>query len=109
MTNSSVQWLADGTGRPPSVRWSFVLDAPLQMMDLSSEAGTLLAADQSGGMYLLDRMGKILSMTHGFQEIRNLAFTLSKNTQIPRLATPDCPQQVVAGQIGRPVQRFASC
>ena len=56
------------------MRWSFVLDAPLQVMDLSAEAGTLLVADQSGGMYLLDRAGKILSVTRGFQEIRNLAW-----------------------------------
>lgn len=74
MSSPSLKWLSDGTGRPPSMRWSFVLDAPLQVMDLSAEAGTLLVADQSGGMYLLDRSGKIVSMTRGFQEIRNLAW-----------------------------------
>lgn len=74
MNSSSLNWLSEGTGRPPRMRWSFVLDAPLQVMDLSAEAGTLLAADQSGGMYLLDRSGKIVSMTRGFQEIRNLAW-----------------------------------
>lgn len=74
MTASSLQWLADGMGRPPLMRWSFVLDAPLQTMDLSAETGSLLVADQSGGMYLLDRLGKIVSVTRGFQEIRNLAW-----------------------------------
>ncbi|MBD3672353.1 MAG: hypothetical protein HUJ26_02400 [Planctomycetaceae bacterium] len=75
MNSPSLQWLGDGPGRPPQIRWSFVLDAPLQSMAISGEAGTLLAADQSGGLYLFDRQGKILSVTRGFQEIRSLAFS----------------------------------
>lgn len=75
MNSPALQWLGEGPGRPPQIRWSFVLDAPLQSMAVSGEAGTLLAADQSGGLYLFDRMGKITSMTRGFQEIRDLAFS----------------------------------
>lgn len=74
MSSPSLNWLSEGTGQPPKMRWSFVLDAPLQVMDLSGEVGTLLVSDQSGGLYLLDRSGKIVSMTRGFQEIRNLAW-----------------------------------
>jgi hypothetical protein len=75
MNSPSLQWLSDGPGRPPQLRWSFVIDAPLQSMAYSGEAGTLLAADQSGGLYLFDRSGKVLSMMRGFQEIRNLAWS----------------------------------
>jgi len=75
MGTPELQWLSDGPGRPPRLRWSFVLDAPLQSLAHSGEAGSLLAADQSGGLYLFDRSGQVRTMMRGFQQIHNLAWS----------------------------------
>jgi hypothetical protein len=73
MSSHVTQWIHEGTGTAPELRWSFVTDAPLQSMDLANEAGSLLAADQSGGMYLFDRRGKIVTVSRGFLDIRDIA------------------------------------
>ena len=73
MNSPSAKWLDEGTGQVPEIAWSFVTDAPLQTLDYASEAGTLLVADQSGGMYLFDRAGKLTTMMRGFQEVRDVA------------------------------------
>src|SRR5207248_11140524 len=56
MTGGVADWLmTTGRGDRPTLRWSFSVDAPLTDLRLSRETGEVIAADQSGGIYLLDR------------------------------------------------------
>ncbi|HSG71096.1 MAG TPA: hypothetical protein VLA12_11810, partial [Planctomycetaceae bacterium] len=74
MSSHATKWISEGTGIAPALRWSFVTDSPIQTMGLANEPGTLLVADQSGGMYLFDRRGKILAVSRGFLDVRDLSF-----------------------------------
>ncbi|HUG20646.1 MAG TPA: hypothetical protein VMM56_16780 [Planctomycetaceae bacterium] len=74
MSSHATKWINEGTGSAPALRWSFVTDSPIQTMGLANEPGTLLVADQSGGMYLFDRRGKILAVSRGFLDVRDLSF-----------------------------------
>jgi outer membrane protein assembly factor BamB len=75
MSSFSPSWLNDGQGIPPTVRWSFATDAALVALDMGSESGEVLAADESGGMYRLDRRGRLLTMTRGWRDVRALAWS----------------------------------
>ena len=66
-------WLHTGKGRPPRERWSFTAEAPLTGMKLSRESGQIVAADESGGVYRLDRHGRIAAVTRGFFGVRLVA------------------------------------
>ncbi len=68
------RWLAEGRGLSPRVKWSTVIDAPLAAMDFAAEAGTLLVADQSGGLYRFDRRGRVADLSRGFHQIRHLSW-----------------------------------
>lgn len=57
------------------MRWSFATDAALVALDMGSESGEVLAADESGGMYRLDRRGRLLTMTRGWRDVRALAWS----------------------------------
>ena len=75
MIRGDQEWLSSGHGRRPEVTWSFAADAPLVRMELSRETGELLVADVSGGIYLLDRRGKVVSLTRGPTPLRSLAWS----------------------------------
>src|SRR4051812_36756034 len=63
MTGGGADWLTTtGRGDRPTLRWSFTVDAPLTDLRLSRETGDVLAADVSGGMYLLDRRGQVRAL-----------------------------------------------
>jgi hypothetical protein len=49
-------------------------------MDFAAEAGTLLVADRSGGLYRFDRRGKVTALSRGFHEIRGLTWADRGNT-----------------------------
>ncbi len=68
-------WLRQGQGRTPDLAWSFATEAPLVAMKWARETGDLLLADAVGGMYLLDRAGKLLNLTRGPSPIRALGFS----------------------------------
>jgi hypothetical protein len=63
MTEPEPDWLTSGKGERPRRRWSFTADAPLVCLELARESGEVLAADTSGGLYLLDRRGQIAALS----------------------------------------------
>jgi hypothetical protein len=69
------EWLASGTGQPPSASWGFATDAPLADVQLARETGETLAADVAGGLYRLNAAGRIVSMSRGFKHLKALAWT----------------------------------
>lgn len=59
----------------PRLSWSLATDAPLVALRLGRETGEVLAADASGGLYLIDRQGHIGNLTRGRSPIRSLAWS----------------------------------
>lgn len=55
--------------------WSFGTDAPLSFVEYARETNEVLAADSSGGLYLLDPTGRIISITRTHTPIRGLAWS----------------------------------
>lgn len=80
MNATPPRWLSEGRGTPPQMKWSFVIDAPLAAMDYAAEAGTLLVADQTGGLYRFDRRGRVSALSRGFDRIRQLSWADRGNT-----------------------------
>ncbi len=74
MTENS-EWLRAGKGIAPQLRWSFTTDAPLVCLSFARETRELFAADASGGIYRLDRGGRIISLTRGLRDVRGLAWS----------------------------------
>jgi len=64
------EWLMTGRGVRPTLRWAFTTDAPLTDLRLARESGDVVAADESGGLYRLDRRGKINALTRTAHSIR---------------------------------------
>ena len=75
MSKTDPEWLAASRGTRPTVRWSFATDAPLVGLELARETGEVLAADASGGLYLLDRRGQVVSLSRGFHALGALAWS----------------------------------
>ncbi|OYW20044.1 MAG: hypothetical protein B7Z55_07865 [Planctomycetales bacterium 12-60-4] len=73
MATGTPEWLKTGRGARPSQRWSFATDAPLADLDLAGESGEVLASDESGGLYRLDRRGRVQALTRMAHQIRLLA------------------------------------
>ncbi len=68
-------WLRSGEGRRPRLSWSFATDAPLVGLRLARETGEVLAADSSGGLYHIDRTGKLANVTRGPSPIRSIVWS----------------------------------
>lgn len=62
MNDIRPDWLRDARGSTPTQRWSYAVDAPLADLQLSRESGEILIADAAGGLYLLDRLGRLQSL-----------------------------------------------
>lgn len=74
MSEQTSDWLAAGKGLPPQLRWSFTTDAELRSLRLARESGEVIALDDSGGLYQLDRRGRVKQLTRGLRELRGLAW-----------------------------------
>jgi hypothetical protein len=68
-------WLKQGQGTRPRLSWSLSTDAPLVALKLARETGDVLAADAIGGLYHINRAGKIANLTHGPSPIRSIAWS----------------------------------
>jgi len=68
--NTSADWLRSGTGRAPRIAWAFTTDAELAGMVACRETGDLFAADRSGGLYRLNRTGRVESLSRGLADVR---------------------------------------
>lgn len=74
MSGDSEAWLYSGRGAAPALRWSFTADAPLTDVRLARETGEVLIADVSGGLYLLDRRGQVISLIRTRHEFQRVAW-----------------------------------
>ena len=72
-------WLAAGQGAAPHLRWSFTTEAPLVDVRHVRETGETVAADKSGGLYLLDRRGTLQTVSRAFHGIVRIAWSDSGN------------------------------
>lgn len=72
--SDSESWLYSGRGASPALRWSFTADAPLSDARLARESGETLVADVSGGLYRLDRRGRISALIRSRHRITSLAW-----------------------------------
>lgn len=75
MNGGAADWLVTtGRGERPTLRWSFTVDAPLADLRLARETGEVLAADLSGGLYLLNRRGQVQALTRTRHAVKRLAW-----------------------------------
>ena len=75
MNQADSDWLWTGRGSCPQASWSFTTDAPLVSLQHARETGETLLADASGGMYLLDRGGRVITLSRGFQNVSEVAWS----------------------------------
>lgn len=75
MSAMDSNWLSAGQGMPPEQTWAFTTDAALADLGLARETGETLAADVTGGLYKLNRDGRILSISRGFKHLRGVAWS----------------------------------
>jgi hypothetical protein len=80
MNASDQSWLDSGRGLPPEWTWSFTADAPLVGLELARETGETVVADAAGSVYLLDRRGRILTLSRGLHDLTALAWSDAGNT-----------------------------
>jgi hypothetical protein len=74
MSGDPEDWLYSGRGVTPTLRWSFTADAPLTDLRMARETGDVLVADVSGGLYLLDRRGRVVSLIRSRHVIQRVAW-----------------------------------
>src|SRR5579863_2332197 len=75
MNASEQSWLHEGRGLSPEWTWSFTADSPLVGLDLARETGETVAADAAGSVYLLDRRGRILTLSRGLHSLQEIAWS----------------------------------
>jgi len=75
MSMSEPLWLRDGQGNPPTLRWAYALEAPLVAMDMGRESGEILAVDDCGGLYRINRRGELLKSSKGLRGARAVAWS----------------------------------
>lgn len=75
----SENWLLQGHGIAPRLRWSFSTEGPLISLAMARETGAVVAGDATGGLYHLDRRGQISALTRGFQALTAVAWSDTGN------------------------------
>lgn len=73
--SSDMEWIHRGRGIGPSVKWTFGTEGPLTGVQLARESGEVLASDETGGLYRLDRKGKYSAVTRTREGIREIAMS----------------------------------
>ena len=74
MSDADQRWLEGGRGLPPEWTWSFTADAPLVGVELARETGETVVADAAGSVYLLDRRGRILTLSRGLHALSGITW-----------------------------------
>jgi hypothetical protein len=75
MTSASADWLHNGTGMAPRIAWVFATEAELVAVSTARESGDFFAADQLGGLYRLNRSGRVEALSHGLKNLRLLSWS----------------------------------
>lgn len=65
-------WIRNGSGLVPRVSWAFATDAELVSVTLATESSEVFAIDRAGGVYRLNRAGRIQSLTRGLRNPRSI-------------------------------------
>lgn len=73
------RWIEIGRGLSPELAWVFTADAPLVCLDLARESGEVAVADDSGGIYLIQRSGQVSVLTRALQPLEQLVWSDSGN------------------------------
>lgn len=60
---STEAWLDNAEGQTPQCVWSVTTDGPLTSLSLARETGQVLAADNTGGVYLFSAAGQVQALT----------------------------------------------
>lgn len=84
---TDTSWLGSGQGVPPEQTWAFTTDAPLADLGFARETGETLAADVTGGLYRLNRGGRIVGISRGFKHLRNVAWSDTANFGVALLGS----------------------
>jgi hypothetical protein len=74
MAEVGESWVRGGVGPAPRVAWSFSTEARLTHLALAWESDEVIAADEAGGLYLLDPAGRLKAVTRGLKGVTALAF-----------------------------------
>jgi hypothetical protein len=74
MSDADQKWLEGGRGLPPEWTWSFTADAALVGVELARETGETVVADAAGSVYLLDRRGRILTLSRGLHALSGITW-----------------------------------
>ncbi|MGD9855884.1 MAG: hypothetical protein AB7U20_13140, partial [Planctomycetaceae bacterium] len=90
--SSTPDWVRQGRGIGPSVRWRFTTEAPLTGLQLARETGEVLVGDEIGSLYRIDRRGEYSAVTRIRAAIQEIAFSddgqfaaaLAADTQVHR-------------------------
>lgn len=72
---NSTDWLHSGPGLAPRIAWAFNTDAELSSLCQARETGDLYAVDSSGGMYRLNRAGRVQTLSRGLKNARLLKWS----------------------------------
>ncbi len=75
MNQGMLHWLGSGTGTIPELVWSYNTEASLVSLTVARETGEVVAADTLGGVYLLDRLGRIKLVSRGFGGLHAFCFS----------------------------------
>lgn len=82
MNESEQNWVFGGRGLGPEFTWSFTADAPLVGLELARETGDTLVADAAGSVYLLDRRGRVVTLSRGLHTLRDIAWSDAGNAGV---------------------------
>ncbi len=73
MENGTPQWLLNGQGTRPRLRWTFHTEAPLVDLQRARESGETILGDDAGGLCRLDRRGRVTALSRGYHALRMVA------------------------------------
>ena len=79
MTDSIPDWLKKARGDTPQLRWSVSAESQLVDLALAYETGETVAADDSGGLGIWGRDGKLQAINRSFQDIQMIAWSHTGN------------------------------
>ncbi len=74
MSVEQPDWYLQGRGLTPQLLWSFSTEGSLIGLEAARESGELLAADDTGSIYLVDRKGRFQFVSHQFRNVRAVVF-----------------------------------
>ncbi|MFG0297330.1 MAG: hypothetical protein ACF8PG_15595, partial [Maioricimonas sp. JB045] len=69
------EWIRQGRGLGPSIKWSHQTDGPLTSLSLARESGDVIVADASGSICRMDRGGQIAALNRFREPVHQLCWS----------------------------------